>query len=320
MNASGSTGTGLSYDWGFGDGGSGSGFSTNNTYTSAGIYTITLTVTDSIGQTAQQFQNIQVNGPLGPIANFTANPLSGNAPLTVNVDGSASTGSNITYDWDWGDGSAHGSGPTASNTYNNTGPFTITLTVTDNVGQQATHTQNITVNSNGPTASFTANPTSGNAPRAVNVDGSASSGSNITYDWDWEDGSAHGSGPTASNTYNNTGPFTITLTVTDDGGRTATQTKGINVTSAGALAFVLPSKVNGYPAGASSPTTKNSPASFQSPITQAVPFVTLTGNDSTTSCSDDLNGPMSHNGSDTSLWFDSIGDGSSYLPSGRQPQ
>lgn len=54
--------------------------------------------------------------------------------LVVNVNGSNSvcSGSNANcdaYDWDWGDGTAHGSGVTASHTYAAAGPKSITLLV-----------------------------------------------------------------------------------------------------------------------------------------------------------------------------------------------
>lgn len=68
-----------------------------------------------------------------------------------------------------------------------------------------------------PTASFTANPTTGIMPLPVNVDASASSdpqGDNLTYSWNFGDGNT-ASGVTASNTYANQGAYTITLTVSD---------------------------------------------------------------------------------------------------------
>ncbi|MEA1924911.1 MAG: N-acetylmuramoyl-L-alanine amidase [Candidatus Altiarchaeota archaeon] len=65
-----------------------------------------------------------------PTASFTANPLTGPAPLTVDVDASASTGA-TTYTWGWEDGTPGGSGVTASHEYTTDGTYTITLTVSD---------------------------------------------------------------------------------------------------------------------------------------------------------------------------------------------
>ena len=82
-----------------------------------------------------------------------------------------------------------------------------------------------------PSASFTVSPDSGTAPLDVSVDASASSdsdGSISSYSWDWGDGSAASSGATASHTYQTGGDFTITLTVTDNGGATGSTTRAVS--------------------------------------------------------------------------------------------
>jgi PKD repeat protein len=79
---------------------------------------------------------------------------------------------------------------------------------------------NITVNApanQAPTASFTANPTSGTAPLAVSFNGSASSdpeGSTLMYNWNFGDGST-GTGAVVSHTFTTGGSYTVTLTVGD---------------------------------------------------------------------------------------------------------
>jgi hypothetical protein len=86
-----------------------------------------------------------------------------------------------------------------------------------------------------PTASFTANPTSGAAPLNVSFDASGSSdpgGSIASYAWTFGDGQS-GSGATTSHTYTSGGSFTATLTVTDNGGATASTTQAITVTGGG---------------------------------------------------------------------------------------
>jgi PKD repeat protein len=75
-----------------------------------------------------------------------------------------------------------------------------------------------------PIASFTANPTVGEAPLTVNFDASSSSdpgGTIVIYEWDFGDGST-GTGITYTHEYTTSGIFPITLTVTDDGGATDT--------------------------------------------------------------------------------------------------
>ncbi|PYK99623.1 MAG: cell surface protein, partial [Verrucomicrobia bacterium] len=103
-----------------------------------------------------------------PTANFTANPTSGNAPLTVQFT-DQSSGSITSRDWNFGDGSAHSTALSPSHTYNNAGSYTATLTVTGSGGSDSKSLtiQVSTPPPGAPTANFTANPTSGNAPLTV---------------------------------------------------------------------------------------------------------------------------------------------------------
>ena len=83
-----------------------------------------------------------------------------------------------------------------------------------------------------PTASFTANPTSGVAPLEVFFNGSNSSdgdGSITSYAWDFKDGNT-GNGETINHTFSSTGSYSVKLTVTDNEGATDSVTKTITVT------------------------------------------------------------------------------------------
>jgi len=86
-----------------------------------------------------------VNAP--PEALFSANPMSGTAPLSVSFDASASSDSDGTianYSWDFDDGNG-ASGATPSNTFVNAGTYVVTLTVTDDDNATDTDTKTITV-------------------------------------------------------------------------------------------------------------------------------------------------------------------------------
>lgn len=66
--------------------------------------------------------------PATVVADFTANPTLGPAPLTVQFT-DKSTGPVTKWDWDFGDGSPHGTSQNPSHVYRNAGDFTVTLTV-----------------------------------------------------------------------------------------------------------------------------------------------------------------------------------------------
>ncbi len=72
------------------------------------------------------------------------------------------------------------------------------------------------------TATATANKTSGAAPLSVAFTGSAANGTApYTYDWDFDDGSAHSTQQNPSHSYTDPGSYTVTLTVTDAAAKTA---------------------------------------------------------------------------------------------------
>src|SRR5439155_3204705 len=215
-----SSGSITSRDWNFGDGSShSSALNPSHTYNNAGSYTVTLTVTGSGGSNSKSL-TIQVNTPPppAPTANFSANPTSGNAPLSVQFS-DQSSGSITSRDWDFGDGSSHSSALNPSHTYNNAGSYTVTLTVS---GSGGSNSKSVTIQVStppppAPTANFTANPTSGNAPLTVQFT-DQSSGSITSRDWNFGDGSSHSTALSPSHTYNNAGSYTATLTVTGSGG------------------------------------------------------------------------------------------------------
>jgi thermitase len=82
-----------------------------------------------------------------PVAHMTIFPETGRAPLEVAVNAEQSydpDGEIITYRWNFGDG-ATASGINATNTYKMEGPYTLTLTVTDNMGAVSTKTAQVKV-------------------------------------------------------------------------------------------------------------------------------------------------------------------------------
>lgn len=88
--------------------------------------------------------SVQVNNP--PIANFTATPGQGNAPLSVNFDASASSddGGIVSYTWNFGDGTT-GTGINPTHIFSSVGVIPVQLTVVDAFGATHTRTSNLVI-------------------------------------------------------------------------------------------------------------------------------------------------------------------------------
>ncbi len=167
--------------------------------------------------------------------------LVGCTDLTCSFDGASSSdpeSGTLTYDWNWGDGTTHGTTQMPSHAFTSGGTKTVTLIVTDPQG--ATSTDTVTANptaplvNQAPVAHIT-EPSCTNL--ACTVKGSTSTdpdGDTLSYDWNWGDGTGHSTTADASHTYSTAGAKTVTLTVSDGHTHTATDTTTLNPTSVGA--------------------------------------------------------------------------------------
>ncbi|NHC45029.1 DUF1349 domain-containing protein [Motilibacter sp. K478] len=106
-----------------------------------------------------------VSGNRAPIARITVDKTSGALPLSVAFDAAGSRdpdGTPVTYAWDFnGDGTTDATTATASYNYTTAGTFTARLTVTDEDGQTAVATQQITAGNSAPTITVEVPPNGG---------------------------------------------------------------------------------------------------------------------------------------------------------------
>jgi len=176
----------------------------------------------------------------GPTPSFFFSPSAPREEEDVYFDGSASTGTIVSYHWSFGDGDTQTtSGPVVRKNYRLLGTYSAVLTVTDHLGRAAQSSpKTVTVTSSSdPTASFTTSPAS---PRAgidlVTFNGSGSKAASgrriVEYAYDFGDGTPMyvGDNPITHHTYGTAKSYVVVLRVMDDTGRYAVATQSVNVT------------------------------------------------------------------------------------------
>ncbi len=149
----------VTYDWDFdGDGNydeTTTGVPTTSyIYTNAGTYSARVRITDDGGAVAiSDTITITVTSPVNQppvISSFTADPSSGSVPLDVRfyVSAGDEDGGVVLYEWDFdGNGTidATTTSSPVSHTYDNAGTYTAFVRVTDDQGDTATATVDVTV-------------------------------------------------------------------------------------------------------------------------------------------------------------------------------
>lgn len=136
------------YTWSFGDNSSLSGSSVNHSFSSAGTYTVTLSILTDKMTMASTSQTLVVQSVSAPTAAFTVSPAAPGVGATTNFNATTSTAAAghklVQYDWNFGDGTS-GTGVTIGHVFTTAGGWVVTLTVTDDVGQTKTTTSTVTV-------------------------------------------------------------------------------------------------------------------------------------------------------------------------------
>lgn len=153
-----------------------------------------------------------------PVANFTANTISGCSPLVVTFKDLSSNGP-TSWLWDFGNSSIS-TDPNPTATYFTPGTYNVKLTVTNANGNNTlTRTNYITVYS-APTVNFSAGNTVGCFPLPVQFTDLSTAGTgNVNTQWQWNFGDgAISNQQSPAHTYASAGNFNIILKVTNDKG------------------------------------------------------------------------------------------------------
>ena len=223
----------LTYTWNFGDNTEPvTGESVSHTFADNGTYTATLTVTDSNGAPTVETITLTVNN-VAPTVNAGDDQTAiENQEIIFNGNytdpGILDT---HTIEWDLGDGTVVENELNPTHTYTTPGSYIATLTVTDSDGGTDSDTLEIQVNNAAPEITEITGDTNTTEGAIANFNAAAISygGNELTYTWDFGDGSTTVAGETVNHQFADNGTYTVTLTVANDTGETTQETLTVNV-------------------------------------------------------------------------------------------
>ena len=237
--ATGGAGGGYEYLWNFGDGSTGQGPQANHTYTAPGIFTTTVSVSDSQGDYAEYtLPAITIAQPSAPpslIGHASAIPETGTPPVTVPFTSSVSGGAPpYTYDWHFGDG-ANSTFADPAHTYVRYGVYNVTLWINDSSSPVQSTLSTLTIEILRPGTGtlhlmVAASPVSGYAPMTAtfSVAESGGSGSYPYVSWSFGDGT-FASGNAASHIFLSRGIYHVSVAVTDSLGNSVSTSFNVTV-------------------------------------------------------------------------------------------
>jgi PKD repeat protein len=130
----GSTGAPTAWRWSFGDGALSTARNPTHIYQSAGIFTVTLQVTNAFGSD-EEIKSGYITVGEAPAASFAATPTEGLVPVIVRFT-DRTTGDPTRWNWDFGDGSTS-TEQNPLHQYTGTGTFDVTLTAGNAFGSSS---------------------------------------------------------------------------------------------------------------------------------------------------------------------------------------
>lgn len=215
-----------SWNWNFGDGNGSTVQNPSHTYSTPGNFKITLVASDGTSSEGEVKNNYITVHPL-PNPSFNVNIIEGcSLPGEISI-GNVQPSTGVSYEWDFGNGETSTSGSPSDVTYNSTGSFDITLTVTNTTtGCENTIVETINIFDYEVDFSFAPDPVCVDEP--VSFTDESQTGTN-EWDWDFGDG-ASSPDQNPPHAYSSDGTFTITLTATNtSNGCSKSESHDINV-------------------------------------------------------------------------------------------
>lgn len=199
------------YTWEFGDGTTGSGATLSHLYSTVGTYTAVVTASNGANIVTTTTPVTITDEALSglSVTQDSPTPLGQLTTLTATV----SSGSNVSYAWDFGDGTA-GSGASTPHLYPAIGTYTASVTVTNSTNIVTTSTVVTIVN---PPITGLSITTDSPTPLAhpTHLTATVASGGGISYTWSFGDGT-FGSGEATAHTYPFVGSYTVIVTASNE--------------------------------------------------------------------------------------------------------
>ena len=184
------------------------------TYSSGGYYDVTMTVNSTVFNTTEtKTKTVYIEESSLPHASYTVTPDRGVYPVTVSFDGSGSTGSEITYKWNFGEVKKEGEiddEKVVTHHYTTPGTYRTELTVTNQFGS---NTANKTLKIGNPIIpNFTYDYDMTPVPGAWRINFTDTSvGDRDTWFWRFGDGGT-ATGEKVQHTYYDPGSYDVNLT------------------------------------------------------------------------------------------------------------